>query len=81
MTRHQAGTALQYFAAAGIVFGTPIAAQQFVDYIFPHELLGLSETCFAAVNTTVSSCPGWLPQHAGLYVRTNSIWHQTAADD
>ncbi|KAI1840788.1 hypothetical protein JX266_012995 [Neoarthrinium moseri] len=41
-------------------------AQQFEGYTFPFERLGLSDNCFAAVNTTVSSCPAWLPRYIGI---------------
>ncbi|KAG6039143.1 hypothetical protein E4U41_003159 [Claviceps citrina] len=45
---------------------SPIHGQQFNGYTFPHDLLGLSQGCFAVVNTTISSCPAWLPRYAGL---------------
>ncbi|KAG6235034.1 hypothetical protein E4U25_005314 [Claviceps purpurea] len=50
---------------AAALFSTA-QGQQFDGYISPHELLGLSDGCFAAVNTTISSCPAWLPGHAGF---------------
>lgn len=43
-----------------------VQGQQFDGYIFPHDLLGLSQGCFEVVNRTVSSCPAWLPRYAGL---------------
>lgn len=44
-------------------------AQQFYGLIFPYEELGLSDTCFAAVNLTIP-CPAWLARHAGIeYVK------------
>ncbi|KAL7621054.1 hypothetical protein AAE478_008366 [Parahypoxylon ruwenzoriense] len=51
---------------AALLLASLTLAQQFQDYVFPYDLLGISSNCFAAVNTTVSSCPGWLAQHAGL---------------
>jgi hypothetical protein len=54
-------------ALTALLFGFhATTAQQFQDYIFPYELLGLSSNCFTAVNTTVASCPGWLGPHAGM---------------
>ncbi|KAK2750102.1 hypothetical protein FQN57_004594 [Myotisia sp. PD_48] len=38
----------------------PILGQQLVGYERPLDELGLSDGCFAVVNTTISSCPGWL---------------------
>jgi hypothetical protein len=49
-----------------LAFISAALGQQFDGSTFPHELLGLSESCFAAVNRTVSSCPAWLPRYAGL---------------
>ncbi|KAG6005151.1 hypothetical protein E4U21_000405 [Claviceps maximensis] len=43
-----------------------VQGQQFDGYTFPHDLLGLSDGCFAAVNKTISSCPAWLPRYAGI---------------
>lgn len=41
-------------------------AQQFSDYVQPYDTFGFSDACFEAVNTTLSSCPSWLIEHAGL---------------
>lgn len=52
-----------------------VQGQQFDGYTFPHDLLGLSDGCFATVNKTISSCPAWLPRYAGLeyvHVRPSS---------
>ncbi|KAG6092066.1 hypothetical protein E4U14_000884, partial [Claviceps sp. LM454 group G7] len=50
-----------------------VQGQQFDGYTFPHDLLGLSDGCFATVNKTISSCPAWLPRYAGLeYVNVRS---------
>ncbi|KAK4220478.1 hypothetical protein QBC38DRAFT_350502, partial [Podospora fimiseda] len=43
-----------------------VHGQQFDGYTLPHDLLGLSDGCFAIMNRTVSSCPAWLPRYAGL---------------
>ena len=40
-------------------------AQQIPGALLPFDLLGLSDGCLAAVNKTITSCPRWLPQHAG----------------
>lgn len=38
---------------------------------FAFDNLGLSDNCLAAVNATVSSCPGWLPDYvSGGYAFT-----------
>ncbi|TLD21139.1 hypothetical protein PspLS_09235 [Pyricularia sp. CBS 133598] len=69
MCRNGAGVALKsgLSAVALLLLDFPGAAtQQLVNYVYPHELLGLSKACFAAVNTTVSSCPSWLAPHSGL---------------
>ncbi|TLD08606.1 uncharacterized protein PgNI_07373 [Pyricularia grisea] len=69
MCRNGAGVALNsgLSAVALLLLDFPgAAAQQLVNYVYPHELLGLSTACFAAVNTTVSSCPSWLAPHSGL---------------
>ncbi|KAL4958709.1 LysM peptidoglycan-binding domain-containing protein [Aspergillus stella-maris] len=51
--------------ALGLI-GIPIlAGQQLEGSYEPYEELGLSDSCFSALNTTVSSCPGWLRRHAG----------------
>ncbi|KAK2611937.1 hypothetical protein QQS21_002043 [Conoideocrella luteorostrata] len=53
---------------ACLLYALPIAlGQQFKDYTFPHKSLGLSAKCFGAVNTTVTSCPGWLVENTGLH--------------
>jgi hypothetical protein len=39
-------------------------AQQVIDSYLPLDLLGLSNACFEAVNTTLPSCPSWLQPHA-----------------
>lgn len=58
---------------AVIAFTRQVYGQQFDGYISPYEALGLSDGCFAAVNTTISSCPAWLPRYAGIeYVYLNS---------
>ncbi|KAG5951736.1 hypothetical protein E4U53_002385 [Claviceps sorghi] len=43
-----------------------VHGQQFDGYTLPHDLLGLSDGCFATVNRTISSCPAWLPRYAGI---------------
>jgi hypothetical protein len=40
-------------------------AQQFDGVLFPYEELGLSDSCFAAVNLTIP-CPAWLARHTGI---------------
>lgn len=52
-------------AVSAAVLST-VQGQQFDGYTFPHDLLGLSDGCFATVNKTISSCPAWLPRYAGL---------------
>ncbi|RDW83597.1 LysM peptidoglycan-binding domain-containing protein [Aspergillus mulundensis] len=48
------------------LLGIPIVAgQQLQGDQAPYDLLGLSDSCFSVINTTVSSCPDWLRQHAG----------------
>lgn len=42
------------------------SGQQLDGYSFPYEMLGLSDDCFAAVNTTVTSCPAWVARYAGI---------------
>ncbi|KAK7981402.1 hypothetical protein PG988_003640 [Apiospora saccharicola] len=42
------------------------SCQQLDGYVFPHESLGLSDGCFAVVNSTISSCPAWLAPYSGL---------------
>ncbi|KAF4161886.1 hypothetical protein CNMCM6936_002900 [Aspergillus lentulus] len=41
-------------------------AQQLDGIVLPLELLGLSEPCFEAVNTTISSCPFSLALYTGI---------------
>lgn len=41
--------------------------QQFDGAVFSYETLSLSDNCFAAVNTTVSSCPAWLAFYTDLW--------------
>ncbi|KAF9888671.1 hypothetical protein FE257_008429 [Aspergillus nanangensis] len=43
-----------------------VAGQQLDGYFSSFENLGLSQPCFAAVNTTVSSCPAWLGQYTDI---------------
>jgi hypothetical protein len=43
-----------------------VASQQIPGSLFEHETLGFSDSCFNAVNTTVSSCPAWLPGYIGF---------------
>ncbi|KAG6092105.1 hypothetical protein E4U14_000865, partial [Claviceps sp. LM454 group G7] len=45
-----------------------VQGQQFDGYTFPHDLLGLSDGCFATVNKTISSCPAWLPRGAAVEI-------------
>ncbi|PVI08691.1 carbohydrate-binding module family 50 protein [Periconia macrospinosa] len=52
-------------ALLSLCIGLPSLAQQIPGAPFPTEFLGLSAGCLAAVNQTVSSCPRWLPTHAG----------------
>ncbi|KAI0406600.1 peptidoglycan-binding protein [Xylaria palmicola] len=52
---------LMAFSAYVAVYG-----QQFDGYTFPYEILGLSDSCLAAVNVTVSSCPAWLARYTGI---------------
>ncbi|KAF2726673.1 hypothetical protein EJ04DRAFT_452874 [Polyplosphaeria fusca] len=40
--------------------------QQIPGSLLPFDLLGLSDSCLAAVNTTITSCPRWLPEHTGV---------------
>lgn len=40
--------------------------QQLDGYFFSFDTMGLSDPCFAAVNTTVSSCPAWLARYSGI---------------
>lgn len=42
-------------------------AQQLDGNTMPYETLSLSDACFAAVNTTVSSCPGWLARYTDIW--------------
>ena len=56
--------------AVALAFATHIYGQQFNGFVSPYELLGLSDACFAAVNTTVASCPAWLPEYSDIeYVK------------
>ncbi|KAF3898088.1 Carbohydrate-binding module family 50 protein [Trichophyton interdigitale] len=54
-------------------FSAAVLAQQVPKYILPYELYGLSKECLAVVNTTVTSCPSWLPTHAGLREPTVNV--------
>ncbi|OGE53422.1 hypothetical protein PENARI_c008G09124 [Penicillium arizonense] len=40
-------------------------AQQFDGYFFPYDELGLSDSCFAAVNLSIP-CPAWVARYTGL---------------
>ncbi|KAI2684556.1 hypothetical protein DTO013E5_2969 [Penicillium roqueforti] len=37
-----------------------VTYQQLDGYQMPYDNLGLSDACFDAVNTTVTSCPAWV---------------------
>ncbi|CRL29031.1 unnamed protein product [Penicillium camemberti] len=43
-----------------------VNGQQFDGYEMPYDDLGLSDACFNAVNTTVSSCPAWVARYTGI---------------
>ncbi|EUC49055.1 carbohydrate-binding module family 50 protein [Bipolaris oryzae ATCC 44560] len=43
----------------------PAFAQQISGALLPLDLLDLSDGCLAVVNSTITSCPRWLPNHAG----------------
>lgn len=43
-----------------------VNGQQFDGYEMPYDDLGLSDACFDAVNTTVSSCPAWVARYTGI---------------
>jgi hypothetical protein len=45
-----------------------VLAQQVPGNIVSYNNMGLSSACFDAVNSTVSACPAWILNHAGLYV-------------
>ncbi|KAK4141819.1 LysM domain-protein [Dichotomopilus funicola] len=65
-------------ALTALLFGFhKTTAQQFKDYVFPYELLGLSSKCFTAVNTTVTSCPGWLAPFAGIEAASFDLLKET----
>jgi hypothetical protein len=50
---------------------SPSLAQQIPSALFSLDLLGLSDGCMDVVNKTITSCPGWLPQHVGFgYIMT-----------
>ncbi|KAJ5603315.1 hypothetical protein N7537_006271 [Penicillium hordei] len=49
--------------AAWVLF---VNGQQFDGYEMPYDDLGLSDACFDAVNTTVSSCPAWVAGYTGV---------------
>ncbi|OAA67645.1 LysM domain-containing protein [Cordyceps fumosorosea ARSEF 2679] len=51
------------FSAALLLLST---AQQFSQFTYAYEALGLSETCFAAVNATVQGCSDLLPTHVSF---------------
>jgi hypothetical protein len=57
---------IQYLVVATSLLASMSWAQQLEGYNFPLDILGLSDDCFSAVNTTVSSCPAWLAQVTGL---------------
>jgi len=52
-------------ALAG-AFVALVRAQQFDGYVIPYDNLGLSDACFAAINTTVTSCPAWVARYTGF---------------
>ena len=54
------------FSALAGAFIAFARAQQFEGYVIPYDNLGLSDACFAAINTTVSSCPDWVARYTGF---------------
>ncbi|KAH6687318.1 hypothetical protein F5X68DRAFT_207197 [Plectosphaerella plurivora] len=55
-----------FFAALLPFLSFHVDAQQFQDYLQPYDSFGLSDACFEAVNTTLTTCPSWLVEHAGF---------------
>lgn len=49
-----------------VLLAASVVDQQILRSLYDHETLGLSDSCFNAVNTTVSSCPAWLPTYIGF---------------
>lgn len=52
----------------GLASMTLVGAQQFSDYSYDWESLNLTEPCFSAVNSTVSSCPSFLARYTTGFV-------------
>ena len=52
-------------------FGMLVTYQQLDGYQMPYDNLGLSDACFDAVNTTVTSCPAWVGYIGVEYVSWN----------
>ncbi|PNY25606.1 Uncharacterized protein TCAP_04450, partial [Tolypocladium capitatum] len=63
--------------AASLRLISGVAAQQFENYVMHFDSFGLSDGCFAAVNTTVS-CPDWLVDHAGFSEASFNILPEAA---
>ncbi|KLJ12564.1 hypothetical protein EMPG_12392 [Blastomyces silverae] len=49
-----------------VLLAPTIWSQQLEGYILPFEELGLSASCFVALNTTLRSCPAWLGSYSGM---------------
>ncbi|KOC07375.1 hypothetical protein AFLA70_31g004611 [Aspergillus flavus AF70] len=47
----------------GLASATLVAGQQFKWYSYPWETLNLTQACFTAINSSVSSCPSLLATH------------------
>ncbi|KAJ3499004.1 hypothetical protein NLG97_g682 [Lecanicillium saksenae] len=54
---------LQHFLAA---VGSIAAAQQLPQHVYPYELLGLTKSCFLAVNATIQGCAELLASHVSF---------------
>ncbi len=53
----------------------PSHAQQIPGALFSFDLLGLSDDCFTVVNSTIVTCPRWLPRHAGIGYTVTALIH------
>lgn len=57
-------------AILGFASATLVAGQQFEWYSYPWDILNLTQACFNAVNSSVSSCPSLLATHTTGFVLT-----------
>ncbi|PGH35458.1 hypothetical protein GX50_01673 [[Emmonsia] crescens] len=54
------------FVLVVVLLASTIWSQQLEGYILPFEDLGLSDSCFVAINTTLLACPAWLGSYSGV---------------